>query len=83
VRLDGRFQALKLRSVPRQKPPYRPIDQVVAEQNVYELADVTGTLVGSGYRITWPRSAVPAITFTSLTRSDAGAVIYWTCVVKT
>ncbi|WP_416392062.1 acetolactate decarboxylase [Alloalcanivorax xenomutans] len=46
VRLDGRFQALKLRSVPRQKPPYRPIDQVVAEQNVYELADVTGTLVG-------------------------------------
>lgn len=46
VRLDGRFETLRLRSVPRQKPPYRPIDQVVAGQNLYELTDVEGTLVG-------------------------------------
>jgi acetolactate decarboxylase len=46
VRIDGRFEFVKARSVPRQEPPYRPLTEVVAEQKVFELAAVDGTMVG-------------------------------------
>ena len=46
IRLDGRFESLRARSVPRQHPPYRPLTEVVAEQHVFELDDVTGTMLG-------------------------------------
>ena len=46
VRLDGTFECVRARSVPRQHPPYRPLTEVVAEQHVYELRDVGGTMVG-------------------------------------
>jgi acetolactate decarboxylase len=46
VRLDGRFALVRARSVPRQSPPYRPLTEVVAEQHVFELADVEGTMLG-------------------------------------
>jgi acetolactate decarboxylase len=32
--------------VPRQHPPYRPLTEVVAEQRVFELDDVSGTMLG-------------------------------------
>ncbi|HVT00138.1 MAG TPA: acetolactate decarboxylase [Solirubrobacterales bacterium] len=46
VRVDGRFAAVRARSVPRQVPPYRPLAEVVADQHVFELAEVEGTMVG-------------------------------------
>ena len=46
VRLDGRFETVRARSVPRQSPPYRPLGEVVADQHVFELADVEGSMVG-------------------------------------
>jgi acetolactate decarboxylase len=46
VRLDGHFDSVRARSVPRQMPPYRPLTEVVAEQHVFELGDVDGTIVG-------------------------------------
>jgi acetolactate decarboxylase len=46
VRLDGRFEWVKARSVPRQSPPYRPLTEVVADQKVFELRDVEGTMMG-------------------------------------
>jgi acetolactate decarboxylase len=46
VRLDGSFSLVRARSVPRQSPPYRPLAEVAAEQKVFELADVSGTLAG-------------------------------------
>jgi len=46
IRLDGRFDFVRARSVPRQEPPYRPLTEVVLEQHVFELDDVTGTMVG-------------------------------------
>jgi acetolactate decarboxylase len=46
IRLDGDFELVKARSVPRQSPPYRPLTEVVAEQHVFELSGVTGTMVG-------------------------------------
>jgi acetolactate decarboxylase len=46
VRLDGRFATVRARSVPRQAPPYRPLGEVVADQHVFELTDVEGSMVG-------------------------------------
>jgi len=46
IRIDGQFKYLKLRSVPRQKRPYRRLAEVVKDQSVFELTDVRGTLVG-------------------------------------
>lgn len=46
VRIDGHFDLVRLRSVPRQEPPYRPLTEVVAEQHVFELTEVSGTMLG-------------------------------------
>lgn len=46
IRLDGGFELVRARSVPAQEPPYRPLTEVVAEQHVFELRDVEGTMLG-------------------------------------
>jgi acetolactate decarboxylase len=46
IRLDGRFELIRARSVPAQSQPYRPLTEVVADQHVFELDDVTGTMLG-------------------------------------
>jgi acetolactate decarboxylase len=46
LRLDGRFESVRARSVPRQSPPYRPLAEVVGEQRVFELEGAEGTMVG-------------------------------------
>jgi acetolactate decarboxylase len=46
IRLDGRFDLVRARSVPRQEPPYRSLTEVVADQHVFELREVEGTMLG-------------------------------------
>jgi acetolactate decarboxylase len=46
VRVDGHFEYVKTRSVPRQKKPYPPLAEVVKHQPTFELHDVRGSLVG-------------------------------------
>lgn len=46
VRLDGRFECVKTRSVPRQRKPYPPLTEVVKHQPTFELRDVQGSIVG-------------------------------------
>jgi acetolactate decarboxylase len=46
IRLDGLFELVRARSVPRQEPPYRPLTEVVAAQHVFEIEDVEGTMLG-------------------------------------
>ena len=46
LRIDGEFESVVARSVPRQLPPYRPLAEVVADQHVFELGPIAGTLVG-------------------------------------
>ncbi|MEO8205389.1 MAG: acetolactate decarboxylase [Chthoniobacterales bacterium] len=46
IRITGTFSVVKLRSVPRQSRPYRPLDQVVKTQSEFELHSIQGTLVG-------------------------------------
>lgn len=49
VKAEGKFKAMKFRSVPAQAKPYPPLAEVVKTQTVYELSDVEGTIVG--YRL--------------------------------
>jgi acetolactate decarboxylase len=49
IRLDGTFDHVKARSVPVQKPPFPTLEQVVAEQTVFELNSVKGTMIGFFY----------------------------------
>lgn len=46
VRVDGEFSYLKIRSVPGQRPPFPPLSDVVAQQTVWELENVKGTMIG-------------------------------------
>jgi acetolactate decarboxylase len=46
VRVDGRFEHVKTRSVPRQRKPYPPLAEVVEGQPTFEFRDVQGSLVG-------------------------------------
>ncbi|WP_211206983.1 acetolactate decarboxylase [Thiothrix nivea] len=45
-RLEGRFQSIKVRSVPRQSRPYPILPDVVKKQAVFDLENVEGVLVG-------------------------------------
>jgi acetolactate decarboxylase len=46
LRVDGAFELVRARSVPRQEPPYRPLGEVVGDQHVFDLEQIEGTLVG-------------------------------------
>jgi acetolactate decarboxylase len=46
IRVDGRFDYVRTRSVPRQRKPYPPLAEVVQNQPTFELRDVSGSLVG-------------------------------------
>ena len=45
IRIDGIFSNVKVRSVPKQSPPYVPLVQVVQKQSVFEFAKIEGTLI--------------------------------------
>ena len=46
IRIEGRFTTLTMRSVQRQEPPYRPLDEVAKGQSVWTKTDQEGTLIG-------------------------------------
>jgi acetolactate decarboxylase len=46
IRVDGRFKAVRVRSVPKQTRPYPSLAAAIAQQQVTDLMDVSGTMVG-------------------------------------
>jgi acetolactate decarboxylase len=47
IRIDGEFEQLTVRSEPKQSPPYRPLVEVMKEQQVsFELNNVNGSMIG-------------------------------------
>lgn len=46
VRIDGPFDYVKTRSIPKQFRPYPKLAEAVKEQNVFEFYNVSGTIVG-------------------------------------
>lgn len=45
-RIDGDFEYIKLRSVPKQEKPYPVLTEVTKNQSIFEYQDIKGTLVG-------------------------------------
>jgi acetolactate decarboxylase len=77
VRIDGRFERLRARSVPAQTPPYRPLTEVVADQHVFELTDLEGTMLGFRFP-TWVEGIEVAgyhLHFISADRTRGGHVL--------
>lgn len=46
IKIEGTFDYIKARSVPRQNKPYSKLTIVVQNQSVFEFNDVKGTIVG-------------------------------------
>ncbi len=46
IRIVGKFNYMKTRSVPEQTRPYPPLDEAVKHQQVTEFHDIEGTIVG-------------------------------------
>jgi len=45
-RIEGRFSQVTTRSVARQKPPYRRLIEVIKDQVIFQLENVSGVIVG-------------------------------------
>jgi acetolactate decarboxylase len=67
IKVKGRFSAIKVRSVPAQKKPYPPLQEVIRHQAVFELSDTTGTLVGFRCPAVLQEVTVPGYHFHFLT----------------
>ncbi|QSH41680.1 acetolactate decarboxylase [Lentisphaerota bacterium ZTH] len=46
VVIKGEFATITTRSLPPQKPPYQPLDEVIKRQVVHNMSNLKGTLVG-------------------------------------
>lgn len=46
IRIEVDLEAVTIRSVPRQEPPYRPLEEVSKSQSVWTREEVKGTLLG-------------------------------------
>jgi acetolactate decarboxylase len=46
IRIDGTFDNITVRSVPKQAPPFPSLPDVLANQTVFQYQDLPGTLVG-------------------------------------
>jgi len=46
IRIDGIFSSMRVRSISRQHPPYRPLVEVVRSEAVFKFRNIPGTLLG-------------------------------------
>lgn len=46
VKIEGKFNYIKTRSVPRQAKPYRKLPEVASKQSIFEFKDIDATLIG-------------------------------------
>jgi acetolactate decarboxylase len=46
IKIEGRFESMKTRSVPAQKKPYPPLKEVTKNQPEFEMKNIEGTIVG-------------------------------------
>jgi len=46
IKISGKFNHVKVRSVPEQEKPYRPLAEVSKEQSVFNYDNIEGTLIG-------------------------------------
>jgi acetolactate decarboxylase len=77
VRIEGRFEHVRLRSVGPQRHPYPPLADVLADQRVFEESDVHGVVVGFCFPAHESRLNLPGrhLHFLSEDRSRGGHVL--------
>lgn len=46
VKITGKFRYLKVRTIPRQEKPYKPMLEIIKNQPVHEYHDMAGTIAG-------------------------------------
>ena len=46
IKINGRFKAIKTRRIPRQKKPYPPIQYISKNAPIFDLTNVSGTIIG-------------------------------------
>ena len=46
IRVDGEFELVRTRTVPRQERPYKPMLEAIAEQPTFDFSETRGTLIG-------------------------------------
>ena len=46
IRIDGGFERVRVRSVPKQRRPYPPLAEAISDERIADLDDVRGTMVG-------------------------------------
>ena len=46
IKISGDFNYLKVRSIPKQNPPYPPLQDVIKLQSIYEHKNAKGTMAG-------------------------------------
>jgi len=72
IRIDGSFDYMKTRSVPRQDKPYPPLAEVTKNQPVFEFSGVEGTIVGFRCPVYVQGVNVPGYHLHFLTKEGAG-----------
>ena len=77
VRLEGKFAHVKIRSVRRQEPPYRALQEAAKDQAVWEYDNVEGIVIGFKTPELAQRINVPGyhFHFMSKDRQKAGHVL--------
>jgi acetolactate decarboxylase len=77
VRIEGRFEHVRLRSVAPQRKPYPPLTDVLAEQNVFDENDIEGVVVGFSFPAHNSRLNLPGrhLHFLSSDRTRGGHVL--------
>lgn len=46
IEIEGQFEEILTRSVPKQEKPYPPLEEVLKNQTIFSFNDVNGTIVG-------------------------------------
>lgn len=78
-KIEGIFNELKVRSVPRQTPPYLPLGEVVNGQSMFGYSSIAGTLVGFHFPEYTNQISVPGyhLHFISADRQRGGHVLFF------
>jgi len=73
LRVEGVFDYVRVRSVPAQQKPYRPLAEAVKGQTVFEYKNIPGTLVGFWSPAFTEKMSIPGYHFHFISRDrDAG-----------
>jgi acetolactate decarboxylase len=77
VRIEGRFEHVRLRSVAPQRKPYPPLTDVLADQSVFDENDIEGVVVGFCFPAHAGRLNLPGrhLHFLSSDRTRGGHVL--------